>query len=425
MIDQQGEYRATKCMGFARALAVALLLVAGLLIRLGLAEYFIRHVEEKLPDTSLYVAYAECLFHGRPYQIDGYHALRSPGYPAYIAACWFFGGEDNSRGVLWGQALLGVGTALVVYAIGRSFEKSGLPRGLAIVAMTVFLFEPYGLLTGALELSESLFTFLFAVSVWIAVSWSRRPSLLTATLLGLVAGAGVLVRPSVLLLLPLGALGVLIGSHDRAKAALLTGVALVALVVVLAPWTIRNIRVIGRPIVTTLNVGESLYDGLNPQADGGSRFWFKDGSDEIPTGEIEQDDYWRRRAIAWAADHPAGVLELALVKLGRFWSPWPNESRYRTPLIATATTLYTIPLYLLAGIGIVAGFWVGGPARQLALFSLVPIAYFCGLHMIFVSSVRYRVVVVPLLSLAAGWGWSWINHRRDSDLHRQVAFASV
>jgi hypothetical protein len=73
-------------------------------------------------------------------------------------------------------------------------------------------------------------------------------------------------------------------------------------------------------------------------------------------------------------------------------------------MVVTATTLFTVPVYLLAIIGVWSA-WRGTPSdRMLVLLVLVPTIYFCGLHLIFVSSVRYRAVIMPLLALVAGLG---------------------
>jgi hypothetical protein len=188
-------------------------------------------------------------------------------------------------------------------------------------------------------------------------------------------------------------------------------------VCLLGPWWARNYKRFQSPVLTTLNVGESLYDGLNPKATGASDMSFTRDEKISAMSEKQRDMQWRRKAIAWAIDHPVRVLELAMIKFGRFWSPWPNEPRFQTPAVVATTTLYTLPMYVLALVGAIAG-WKGTPTdRTLVLLVIIPTLYFCGLHMIFVSSVRYRVVILPLLSLLTALGGKsvWPREKRSPD----------
>ena len=73
----------------------------------------------------------------------------------------------------------------------------------------------------------------------------------------------------------------------------------------------------------------------------------------------------------------------------------------RAPGVAVASAIVTIPLFGLVALGA----WDRRrDVRALALL-LGPILYFCALHMVFVSSIRYRIPgMVPALGLAAvGW----------------------
>ena len=46
------------------------------------------------------------------------------------------------------------------------------------------------------------------------------------------------------------------------------------------------------------------------------------------------------------------VLALALVKLGRYWSPWPNAAGFRAPALAIATAVIELPLFGLMALGL-------------------------------------------------------------------------
>jgi len=120
---------------------------------------------------------------------------------------------------------------------------------------------------------------------------------------GLAAGLATLMRPSWLLFTPVAvALGLLRPSDWRRHVWLGLWL-IVGLVAAMAPWWVRNWQVAGRFVPTTLQVGESLYDGLNPQATGASDMRFVD--------QFRADLRAQDAAHPWAADRD-GCFEARL-----------------------------------------------------------------------------------------------------------------
>ena len=100
-------------------------------------------------------------------------------------------------------------------------------------------------------------------------------------------------------------------------------------------------------------------------------------------------------------------VRLAIVKLGRFWSPWPNAAILRSLWANLASAAVTIPTFALLMLGV----WDRRKDFRALVLLLGPLVYFCVLHMVFVSSIRYRIPgMVPAFGLVAvGWvrliGW--------------------
>jgi hypothetical protein len=194
--------------------------------------------------------------------------------------------------------------------------------------------------------------------------------------------------------------------HRLALAACL----ILGLVAAMLPWWIRNFQVIGRFVPTTLQVGASLYDGLNPEATGASnmdfvpRFWAEESQNAQPDRagdslEMRVDRRMRAEAMAWAWANPGRAAELAGVKLLRMWNVWPNEPRLSSwPLRLAVLFTYT-PVLFFAIIGVRRTFKWGWPY----LLCWLPAVYLTLLHVVFVSSIRYREpAMLALLVLAAG-----------------------
>ncbi len=383
------------------------------------------------PDTATYWELAGKLRRGEPFEVmyfaDLPHfALRTPGYPLFLAACQ---GAFGPRllPVRLAQAALGAGCVWLVARLARRALPEGIdPPGTVwtapLVAAAVAAFDPFVVANSAFVLSEALFLpLMLAAQLGLAALWddrapvSRRAAAAWALGTGVLSGAAILVRPSWALYVPAALVArVVLGRGRGAGRAVLV---VVGLVVVMAPWWVRNERVYGRFVPTALWMGASLYDGLNPRATGASDMDFLGDPEFWPLDEEAQDALLRRRAFAFARAHPVRVLGLAAAKAARFWSPWPNAESFRSPALAVVSALVTLPQFALIALGV----WDRRrDPRALVLLGL-PLLYTFALHLVFVSSMRYRVPAsVPALGLAAaGWrrlaGGRWVQSSLVTD----------
>jgi hypothetical protein len=187
---------------------------------------------------------------------------------------------------------------------------------------------------------------------------------------------------------------------------------LVGFVAVMTPWWVRSYRITGHFVPTVLWVGPSLYDGLNPTANGASNMDFvpqfeaklraADAADPPaatdPLFEYRFDRLMRDEALAWAKAHPGRVVQLAGIKLARTWNFWPNEPAFRRWWIGTAIAGTYVPLLALA---IYGGWRIRYRGRDLLLL-LGPAVYLSAIHSVFIGSLRYRQpALLPLAVLAA------------------------
>ncbi len=351
-----------------------------------------------LPDSEYYWRLAQTIRDGEVFQIvewgDVPHfALRTPGYPLFLAACRLATG-DNPLGARLIQAALGAACVWLVYRLTIATLGEDR-RSAALVAAALTAVHPYFIATSALLLTEAVFVPLLLVFLWAAaVLWDRQ-SARGAVAPGLAAGgaaaAAVLVRPSCLLFFPMvvAAWWASRLAARRAPGPVLVGTLAMALafVATMAPWWVRNARVYGEFVPTALWMGASLYDGLNPDATGGSDMMrFLADPDVWPLDERDQDRRLKARAVAFARENPGRVASLAVVKLGRYWSPWPNAEAAGPAWVRIAAGAVMTPLLVLMAFGL----WtLHRDARAWALLA-GPILYFAAVHAVFASSMRYR-----------------------------------
>jgi 4-amino-4-deoxy-L-arabinose transferase-like glycosyltransferase len=279
------------------------------------------------------------------------------------------------------------------------------------VAAALVAFYPGAIGMSVFVLSEAAFCPLLMAQLMAAVAaWQRAPGKRAASLAivaGGLAGAATLVRPSWLLFLPFAVVMGLLAGQNLGKHLRLGSCALAGLLLVMAPWWVRNWHVTGHFVPTTLQVGASLYDGLSPQATGASDMSFvpefQAAEEQAPDGdellEYRLDRRLRRAALEWAETHPGRALELAGVKIFRLWNIWPNETEFRSWPLRLAVLATYGPIIVLALVG-ARRFTRGGWPYVLCW---LPAVYFTLLHVVFVSSIRYREpAMLPLAVLAAG-----------------------
>ena len=393
------------------------------------------------PDTDIYWELARAIRAGGPFEYvewgDIPHfAIRTPGYPLFLAGCQAAFGE-RTLPVRLVQAVLGTLCVYLVYHLARRLAppeqgragdgSTGWLSSVPMAAAAIAAVNPHYLVMSALVLSEAAFEpLMLAALLGVAVLWpvpgdaggaasrSGWRSDLVALGSGAAAGAAVLVRPSWALFVPMmlaawAVAGLRAGrGHGRAAARGATLCAL-GLALIMAPWWVRNARVYGRFVPTALWLGASLYDGLNPGADGSSDMlpFLRDPA-IWPLDEQDQDAELTGRAIAFARENPGRALGLAIAKLGRYWSPWPNAEGLRSWAVAAAGAAVELPILGLMAVGL----WVRRRDPRAWALLAGPILYFCALHAVFASSMRYRIPgEMPALGLTAiGWasllGWA-------------------
>lgn len=370
-------------------------------------------------DAEGYWELAGDIADGRDYAVydPPRRVLRMPAFPAILAL----------PRVLFEQPLLparimlaAVGTVAcgLVYVLGRTLFDPGIglmASALAAVSPALVGFTP-------LILSETLFATCLLGSL-IAMAWLVRGecpgteaahprairsagwgrAIATGLAVGGLIGATCYVRPSWLLAAPLFGTAYVVQSAEKGKALIVAACVLSGAVGILVPWGLRNQRVTGHFVLTTLWMGPSLYDGLGPQATGDSDMTFFDRDNVMGQGlsEYEMNRDYADRAKAFIREHPARVLELAAIKLWRYFKPWPNAEQFGGPLPAAMIAAFVVPMFVLAA----RGWWIVRSDVWSWGLTVGPLLYFAMIHMVFVSSLRYRLPAeYPLLVLTAvGW----------------------
>ena len=374
-------------------------------------------------DADGYWQLAHQIAAGEPYQIytPPRMALRMPGFPVILAFSIRVFGDSlfAARLVL---ATIGAWGCVGVYHLGRRLfgHRTGLIAGGLAALSPIFI----GF--SAIELTETAFAVSLVAGLLPLTGWASshqptaishqppmecpvaacpvkkclRSAMLCGVVAGFIAGVGCYLRPSWLLFPPCLVLW-LWGLHRDRRSGVLAVVTVVVMILSLVPWGLRNQAQTGHLVLTTLWMGPSLYDGWNPQQqDGDSNMAFFDQENVMSTmSEYEMDQHYRKRAWDFAFQNPGRVAQLAWQKSMRYWNPFPNAQQFsKYKLLRWASCGWFIVVFVPA----LVGAWKLRRSLGILAITAGPIVYFAALHLVFVSSVRYRLPAeYPLLVLSA------------------------
>lgn len=418
-------------------ISILLVLTAALGLRIGVAAWWQERLDREervfgMGDSEGYWVLAGQIARGLPYQYGSPDAavFRAPGYPLLLSLV--FGPDDPQQG-LWSRGLgaarllgCGLGTLAVGLVIGIAAWLDD--RRTAILAGLLAAIYPGAVTMSVLVLSEAPFVPLMLIVLWALAALLRAgqsasprsgTQVMLAAVAGCVSGIAVLTRPSWLLFLPFYFVLRLALAEKRGRELGLAIVAGAAMALTMTPWWVRNYRVTGEFVPTTLQVGASLYDGLHAGATGASDTGMEfssefaaelrreDAAADPPPGNFEYrlNQRLAAAAVVWARENPGGVLRLAGAKIARTWWPWPAAAE----LPGGASVRWSFALGAL-GIALPAAIYaIRRRFWRSPLFPLVvPVLYFTLLHAVFVGSIRYRQpALVALVVLAAPQYMHW------------------
>ncbi len=395
----------------ARRLIVAAAAV-GLVLRLAFS--LVYWVDKPLThDEHEYLALARSVASGQGFTYDESHESgtaqrfgRAPGYPLFLAA--LDAGrpppESTPARVKVAQSIVG---ALTVWLIGvMAWQAAGARAGTWAAAIAA-IYPPLVALP-AYTLSETVFSAVALASALVIqysaerASDGRWPGAGLAAIGGALTGLAALIRPGMLLYLPLVVVWFLV--RRRAGPAMVLALAALA---VITPWTLRNLRVHERFVLIASEGGVTFWTGNHALARGEGDLAANPALKEAELAlrqahpglspEALEPVYYRE-AIGWIAGHPLAWAELLARKM--FYTIVPvgpsyavHSARYR---VASAGPYVLVLPFAIAGVRRL----LRSPHRPTSLLLLAASSVLVGL--VFFPQERFRMPVIdPVIIIAA------------------------
>ena len=398
-------------------------------------------IPEGLSDPFLYHGYAIRLANGRGYQslVDEPTAYYPPGYPFFLGGVYRvvdLVGLDGHLDTVVGlaQAALWAVAAISVVLVGRWAFDGELGRRVGLLGGLTLACWPNLVTYAAAWLSESLFVALFAVAIAALTylarvgaeggAWVGRRCVTALLLAACSIGAATMVRPQVLLGLPVLALGWLLSGVGWRRVAVLAVALTAGVAVFVVPWTIRNAAVMGEPVLVSTNGGDNLCIGFHPNARGSFQFpieycdtgeFWNDGKE----AELRRNAETRDRAVEHITSEPLSLPWLSARKL--FYTYRSDDdglvagesygaatvlgSPWRGAWLSAAHVSYAV-IMAVSVLGMVVAarrWWQDRTNAAVAALLGLAVAGVC-VPVLFFGDPRFKVPTAPLFALFAGLG---------------------
>jgi hypothetical protein len=427
-------------------------LVAILLLGLGLRVGEAWDGRAPVYDAAAYAAIARNLDEGHGFTVgagatqpsDDY----SPGLPLFVAGVYKVTGGVHERLAREVLAVIGALSVLFAYLLARRFaggvrvlsspqgDQGQPPPGRAVVAgwiaaLVVAIYPATIQYTGML-MTEPLAATLLAGAI-LAILWAGDGTTLWRWVVpGLTLGALALVRPEYLAIGFL--LALLVFLRERLtfgwrRALISAAIVAAGIVVVVAPWTVRNAVTLHRFVAVSTGGGQVLYAGTylpsegNPEKVGAAvvaenpqlfgphavenlrleQILARLAEDRYPELEPDQalSKMGKEQLRTDLTDHFGEYVEFVGKKIGRIWSHGPRAIM-REPV-------WEALHWALVGLGLFGLAILAWKRRWEALLIGAVFVAVTLISALLVASPRRVLVLIPLLSACAGTATVWLT----------------
>jgi 4-amino-4-deoxy-L-arabinose transferase-like glycosyltransferase len=351
------------------------------------------------PDTKVYETIALNLINGLGFTCTEGKSYVAPLYPLFIAGVYSIFGIHNYIALKILESLIGGFTCGFVYLIGVFLFGPFTGRLAGIIAM----FYPLLIHATSPALTENLFTSLLAVGTTFLAKLIGKFRWRYALGAGLFLGLATLTRPITLLLPFVLIVWSFLVIKKIPHAWYITGTVSLTIAIVILPWLIRNYSIHHQFLFATED-GVTFWGSNNPVVaenpeKAGRWILYTD----LPHAEElsrlpELAQRHRAQELGWQfiRENPDKILRLEIEKLSRFWSLYPNRSKFEK-VVSLLSYGILFPFMLTGAI------WSFFRNRSGSALLLGIISPFVVSTLVYYGSTRMRLPIEPYLIIFAAF----------------------
>lgn len=362
------------------------LILFGFVIRV-LFILFYRH--PSYHDEDLWARLAEILLNGGGFPDH----TRHPGYIVFIASVFKVFGSGNWLAVEIMQAVLSALEILLVFNLAQLVFGKKPAAWISAVIVAVY---PYLIFYNAHILSESLYSFMLLLFCALLYKHlENKDSYLLPLGAGAALAGAILIKSTIMLAVPFLLIWLIANKAGYKQIAVL----FLAVGLVIAPWTLRNYRVFHKFIPIAMSGSfmfqafnsETLKNEIDTRQLKDNIKWYTDEYNEIAKlPPAEADAQYRARALKFIKENPKTALTFAKMRFTQFWRLYPITKSKVERYIGMLSSGILLPLAW-------TGMLLSVKYFKKSFFLIAVIACFNFAHTIFLSTLRYRLPIDPLI----------------------------
>ena len=406
-----------------------LLFMFALVLRLIFWVFIAHHPERAFDDDSKeYLLLAETLLDSHTFP----SILRTPVYPFFIASTYALFGKLPQAVLVFQYVCDGATAVIVALLFFRIFQNARY----SFLAGFLYAINPFAIFYSHMVLSETVFTFLFAASVYLFITFLQSRERTHLALSSLLLGTAALCRPIALYIPLLLAPFLLLAGYSFRERFMNLLIFSVMCSIVLIPWYVKNHRDFGRWTLSTvdeLNVivsfapevlmiknnplsmfAVNVNKGIEPfQAIMRDRIQKKYASPETdPRGKENAPSpaLIREEGMKVIYENPSIFVLSHVVNIGRVLVPYyPSFHRFIGSEVKMLSLLSFVIDVLIMGSFVLGVFFplqekVTMKSEKIAVLMMVCLIVYFSFVPGIVGYSRFRVPIVPYISIFSALG---------------------
>ena len=336
------------------------------------------------------------------------YSFNPPGYAFFLAGAYALFGR-NWLALGFSQTSIALLTLVLIYLTTRRMfgSKAG------VLATAIAGLYPYTIYHASRVMDTTLFTLFLVAAICVLVNFWKQATWRVWILLGFILGIGCLVRSTMVAVMVAIVLWLVL-TLGRTRGIVASALCVTGAMLVIMPWTIRNLYVESAFIPIDSKGMVNVYMGNNPltlqymeQGISLDTIWGDDRLPKEPPGLTQEKRvrWYFLRIVNFAKQEPYAFLELLWSKAVYLWSPRINPASTQTfafDSVPLRDLIYTVSYIPLIGFGIV-GIVLSIRIRRETLLFLFLFTLYTLVTVLVWTSTRLRIPLDSLIAVFSGY----------------------